>query len=104
MASPGGAVCSTTERDAKGTLHYHSARRLKRQSENCPQPEGAGMRPSHPLGKPQHKTAELGGNKQTHPSLLPLPTGPSRIKESPAHLEEMGSRAHTVREGEPDYF
>ncbi|MED6244525.1 Plexin-B2, partial [Ataeniobius toweri] len=43
-------------------------------------------------------------NKQTHPSPLPLPVGHSRVEESPAPLEEMGSRAHAVRGGEPDYF
>ncbi|MEQ2246189.1 hypothetical protein ILYODFUR_035668 [Ilyodon furcidens] len=53
-------------------------------------------------GKPQHETAELGRNKQTHPSPPPLPVGHSRVKESPAPLEEMGSRAHAVRGGEPD--
>ncbi|MED6256259.1 hypothetical protein ATANTOWER_022695, partial [Ataeniobius toweri] len=50
-------------------------------------------------GKPQHETAELGGNKQTHPSSPPLPVGHSRVEESPAPLEEMGSRAHAVRGG-----
>ncbi|KAK5604790.1 hypothetical protein CRENBAI_010324 [Crenichthys baileyi] len=55
-------------------------------------------------GKPQHETAELGGNKQTHPSPPPLPVGHSRVEESPAPLEEMGSRAHAVRGGESDYF
>ncbi|MED6271871.1 hypothetical protein CHARACLAT_024698 [Characodon lateralis] len=33
-----------------GTPHYCSANRPKRQSETYPQPKGAGMRPSHPLG------------------------------------------------------
>ncbi|KAK5622993.1 hypothetical protein CRENBAI_021584 [Crenichthys baileyi] len=57
------------------------------------------MRPSHPLGlrKPQHQRAELGGNKQTHTSPPPLPVGDSRVEESPAPLQEMGSRAHAVR-------
>ncbi|MED6284391.1 hypothetical protein CHARACLAT_018808 [Characodon lateralis] len=47
----------------------------------------------HPIfihwGKPQHKMAELGGNKQTHPSPPPLPLGHSRVEESPAPLKEM---------------
>ncbi|KAK5600793.1 hypothetical protein CRENBAI_009955 [Crenichthys baileyi] len=47
--------------------------------------------------KPQHETAELGGNKQTHPSPSPLPVGHSRVEESSAPLEEMGSRVHAVR-------
>ncbi|KAK5603207.1 hypothetical protein CRENBAI_012586, partial [Crenichthys baileyi] len=52
-------------------------------------------------GKPQHETAELGGNKHTHPSLLPLPMGHFRVEESPAPLEEMGSRPHALRGDEP---
>ncbi|KAK5603272.1 hypothetical protein CRENBAI_011296 [Crenichthys baileyi] len=52
-------------------------------------------------GKPQHKTAELGGNKQIHTSPPPLPVGHSRVEESPALLEEMGSRAHDVRGDDP---
>ncbi|MEQ2308538.1 hypothetical protein AMECASPLE_029184 [Ameca splendens] len=69
-----------------------------------PNPKAQGCDPLIHSSKPQHKTAELEGNKQTHPSPPPLPTGHYRVEESPAPLEEMGSRAHAVRGGEPDYF
>ncbi|MEQ2226567.1 hypothetical protein ILYODFUR_028679 [Ilyodon furcidens] len=54
--------------------------------------------------KPQHEMAELGGNKQTHPLPLRLSAGHSRVEESPTSLKELGSRAHAVRGGEPNYF
>ncbi|KAK5605508.1 hypothetical protein CRENBAI_011220, partial [Crenichthys baileyi] len=58
--------------------------------------EAQGCDPLIHWGKPQHETAELVGNKQTHPSPPPLPMGHSRVEECPALLEEMGSRAHVV--------
>ncbi|MEQ2254889.1 Phosphatidylinositol 4-kinase type 2-alpha [Ilyodon furcidens] len=61
-----------------------------------PNPKAQGCDPLIHWGKPQHETAELGGNKQTHPSSPPLPVGHSRVEESPAPLEEMGSLAHAV--------
>ncbi|MEQ2220723.1 Kinesin heavy chain isoform 5C [Ilyodon furcidens] len=54
-------------------------------------PEAQGCDPLIHWSKPQHETAELGGNKQTHLCSLPLPTGHSRVEESPASLEEMAS-------------
>ncbi|MED6249006.1 hypothetical protein ATANTOWER_008095, partial [Ataeniobius toweri] len=69
-----------------------------------PNPKAQGCDPLIHWGKPQHETAELGGNKQTHTSPPPLPVGHSRVEESPTPLKEMGSRAHAVRGGEPDYF
>ncbi|MEQ2242275.1 hypothetical protein ILYODFUR_034091 [Ilyodon furcidens] len=52
MESPRGALSSTPTGTPRrpGTPDYRSARRPNRQSETCPQPEGAGMRPSHPPG------------------------------------------------------
>ncbi|MEQ2220883.1 hypothetical protein ILYODFUR_010131 [Ilyodon furcidens] len=38
-----------------------------------PKPKTQRCDPLIHWGKPQHETAELGGNKQTHPSLPPLP-------------------------------
>ncbi|MED6247953.1 hypothetical protein ATANTOWER_022080 [Ataeniobius toweri] len=55
-------------------------------------------------GKPQNEMVELGGDKQTHPSLPPLPSGHSRVEESPASLKELRSRAHAVPQGEPGYL
>ncbi|MEQ2296638.1 hypothetical protein AMECASPLE_026681, partial [Ameca splendens] len=49
-----------------------------------PNPKAQGCYPLIHWGKPQHETAELGGNKQTHPSPPPLPVGHSRVEESPA--------------------
>ncbi|KAK5603633.1 hypothetical protein CRENBAI_003316 [Crenichthys baileyi] len=69
-----------------------------------PNPKAQGCVPLIHWCKPQHETAELGGNNQTHPSPPPLPVGHSRVKESPALLKEMGSRAHAVRGGWCDYF
>ncbi|MEQ2227215.1 hypothetical protein ILYODFUR_035505 [Ilyodon furcidens] len=60
-----------------------------------------GCNPHIHWGKPRHETAGLRGNKQTHPSPLPLPMGHFRVEESPGPLEEMGSRAHAVRGDEP---
>ncbi|KAK2861053.1 hypothetical protein Q7C36_005219 [Tachysurus vachellii] len=40
--------------------------------------------------------AELGGYEQAHTSPLPLTAGNSRVVESPASLEELGSRAQAV--------
>ncbi|KAK5617531.1 Paired box protein Pax-2a, partial [Crenichthys baileyi] len=62
-----------------------------------PNTKAQGCDPLIHWGKPQHETAELGGNKQTHTSPPPLPVGHSRVEESPAPLEEMGSRAYAVR-------
>ncbi|KAK5610675.1 hypothetical protein CRENBAI_001562 [Crenichthys baileyi] len=64
-----------------------------------PNPKAQGCDPLIHRDKPQHKTAELEGNKQTHPIPPPLPVGHSRVEESPAPLEEMGSRAHAVHGG-----
>ncbi|MED6261647.1 hypothetical protein ATANTOWER_007983 [Ataeniobius toweri] len=69
-----------------------------------PNPMAQGCDPLINWGKPQHETAELGGNKQTHPSSPPHPVGHSTVEESPASLEEMGCLAHAVSGGEPDYF
>ncbi|MEQ2228406.1 hypothetical protein ILYODFUR_008454 [Ilyodon furcidens] len=69
-----------------------------------PNPKAQGCNPLIHLAKPQHETAKLGGNKQTHPSSPLLPAGSCTVEDSPASLEEMGSRAHAVRGGEPDYF
>ncbi|KAK5611597.1 hypothetical protein CRENBAI_014380 [Crenichthys baileyi] len=69
-----------------------------------PNTKAQGCDPLIHWAKPQHETAELGGNKQTHTSPPPLPVGHSKVEESPAPLKEMGSRAYAVRGGEPDYF
>ncbi|KAK5608780.1 hypothetical protein CRENBAI_020273 [Crenichthys baileyi] len=66
-----------------------------------PNPKAQGCNPFIHWGKPQHEMAELGGNKQTHRSLPPLPVGHSRVEESPAPLEEMGSRAHASQSKHP---
>ncbi|KAK5616351.1 hypothetical protein CRENBAI_013580 [Crenichthys baileyi] len=97
MESPGGALSSTPDRDAKKAGYSTLPPGLKAETtETCPQPKGAGIRPSHPLGKPQHETAELGGNKQTQPSPPPLPVGHSRVDKSPAPLRRWVP--------EPNYF
>ncbi|MED6265648.1 hypothetical protein CHARACLAT_027685, partial [Characodon lateralis] len=62
-----------------------------------PNPKAQGYDPLIHWGKPQHETAELGGNKQTHTSPPPLPVGHSSVEESPTPLKEMGSRAHAQR-------
>ncbi|MEQ2314723.1 hypothetical protein AMECASPLE_015041 [Ameca splendens] len=51
--------------------------------ETVPNPKAQGCDPFYHWGKPQHETAELGGNKQTHLSSPPLPEGHSRAEESP---------------------
>ncbi|KAK5605496.1 hypothetical protein CRENBAI_011381 [Crenichthys baileyi] len=53
-----------------------------------PNPKAQECDPLIHWGKPHHKTAELWGNKQTHPSPPPFPVGHSRVEESPAPLEE----------------
>ncbi|MEQ2232012.1 Canalicular multispecific organic anion transporter 2 [Ilyodon furcidens] len=65
-----------------GTPHYHSACMPKRQSETSPQPEGAGMRPSHPLGLTNMRWLSWGTTRK--PTPLSLPVGHSRVEESPA--------------------
>ncbi|MEQ2162319.1 hypothetical protein GOODEAATRI_018492 [Goodea atripinnis] len=49
-------------------------------------------------------TRRLSWGATSKPSPPPLPAGHSRVEETPAPLEEMGSRAHAVRGGEPDYL
>ncbi|KAK5599724.1 hypothetical protein CRENBAI_016759 [Crenichthys baileyi] len=66
---------------------------------HIPNTKAQGCDPLIHWGKPQHETAELGGNKQTHTSPPPLPVGHSRVEECPAPLKEMGSRAYAVRGG-----
>ncbi|KAK5616133.1 hypothetical protein CRENBAI_017142 [Crenichthys baileyi] len=105
MESLGGALSSTPDRDAKNGRVLCTTTRLVSRNDSqrpVPNPKAQGCDPLIHWGKPQHETAELGGNKQTHPSTLPLPVGHFRVEESPAPLEEMGSRAHAVR-GEPAY-
>ncbi|MED6240348.1 hypothetical protein ATANTOWER_019727 [Ataeniobius toweri] len=50
----------------------------------------------HCIPTSQHGTTELGGDKQTHLSLPPLPAGHSRVEESPTSLKELGFIAHNL--------
>ncbi|KAK5610603.1 hypothetical protein CRENBAI_002579 [Crenichthys baileyi] len=107
MESPGGAQSSTPRQGCQeGRVLRTTPRPIGRNDSQrpVPNPKVQGYDPLIHWAKPQHETAELGGNKQTHPSPPPLPVGHSRVEESPALLVEMGSRAHAVRGGEPDYF
>ncbi|MEQ2234538.1 hypothetical protein ILYODFUR_032682 [Ilyodon furcidens] len=61
-------------------------------------PKVQGCNPLVHRGKLQHETTELGGP----PQPAAFPHGHSRVEESPTSLEELGSRAHTVRGGEPN--
>ncbi|MED6273587.1 hypothetical protein CHARACLAT_007964 [Characodon lateralis] len=70
-------VLRTTAR----TIGQHDSQRP------VPNPKAQGCDPLINWGKPQHKTTELGGNKQTHPSPLPLPVGCSRVEESRASFK-----------------
>ncbi|KAK5618305.1 hypothetical protein CRENBAI_019788 [Crenichthys baileyi] len=83
----------------EGRVLCTTARPIGRNNSQRPVPnlKAQGCDPLIHWGKPQHETAELGGNKQTHPSPPPLPVGHSRVEESPAPLEEMGSRAHAAQ-------
>ena len=47
---------------------------------------------------------KAGSYKQAHTSFLPLTVGNSRVKESPASLKELGSRAQTGVEVSPTIF
>ncbi|KAK5600630.1 hypothetical protein CRENBAI_001360 [Crenichthys baileyi] len=89
---PGRALSSTPDRDAKKARY--SALPPGLQAETT-------VRDLSPTQRRRDatlsSTGELGRNKQTHPSPPPLPVGHSRVEESPASLEEMGSRAHAVR-------
>ncbi|MED6243480.1 hypothetical protein ATANTOWER_020918 [Ataeniobius toweri] len=64
-----------------------------------PHPKAQGCDPLIHWGKPQHKTAELRGNKIAHTSSPTLIAGHSTVEESSASLEELGSRAHAVHGG-----
>ena len=46
----------------------------------------------------------LGTYKQAHAISPPLTAGNCRVEESPASLKKLGSRAQTVRGGEPNYL
>ncbi|KAK5603240.1 Calmodulin-regulated spectrin-associated protein 1-B [Crenichthys baileyi] len=98
MESLGGALSSIPDRDTKKAALRTTARPIGSNDSQrpIPNPKAQGCDLLIHWGKPQHETAELGGNKQTHPSPPPLPVGHSRVEESPAPLEEMGSRAHAV--------
>ncbi|KAK5619153.1 hypothetical protein CRENBAI_024058 [Crenichthys baileyi] len=77
----------------RGTIHHprqgrqegqvlHSTARLVSQNDSqrpVPNPKAQGCDPLIHWGKPQHEMAELGGNRQTHPSSPPLPVGHSRF-------------------------
>ena len=52
-------------------------------------------------GEPQPMAAELGSYKQAHTSSVHLTVGNSRVKETPASLKELGSRAQTSVEVSP---
>ncbi|KAK5622454.1 hypothetical protein CRENBAI_003333 [Crenichthys baileyi] len=65
------------------------------------------MRPSHPTGvNPNTRRLSWGATSQTppQPSPPPLPVANSRVEEMSSPSKEMGSRAHAMRGGEPDYF
>ncbi|MEQ2236593.1 hypothetical protein ILYODFUR_014338 [Ilyodon furcidens] len=107
METPGGALSSTPDKGRQeGRVLCTTTRPIGRDDSQRPvsNPKAQGCDPLIHCGKPQHETVELRGNKQTHPSPPPLPVGHSRVEESPTPLKEMGSRAHAVRGGEPDYF
>ncbi|MEQ2248622.1 hypothetical protein ILYODFUR_020846 [Ilyodon furcidens] len=90
----------------EGRVLHTTARPVGQNDSQRPVPnsKAQGCDPVIHWGKPQHEMAQLGGNKQTHPSPPSLPVGHFRVEESPVPLKEMGSRANTVRRGEPDYF
>ncbi|MEQ2224982.1 hypothetical protein ILYODFUR_012909 [Ilyodon furcidens] len=71
---------------------------------SSPDPKAQGCDPHIHRGKSQQEMAELEGNKQTQHSSPPLPTGHSRLEKSPITLEELGTIAHAVHGGEPDYL
>lgn len=45
-----------------------------------------------------------GGHEQAYTSTTAFTSSSSRVEDSPASLEELGSRAHTVCGGEPNYI
>ncbi|KAK5605584.1 hypothetical protein CRENBAI_009770 [Crenichthys baileyi] len=63
-----------------GTPHHHSARSRNNSQRPIPNTKAQGCDPLIHWGKPQHETAELGGNKQTHTSPPPLPVGHSSVE------------------------
>ncbi|MEQ2249732.1 hypothetical protein ILYODFUR_032270 [Ilyodon furcidens] len=107
MESPRGELFSTPDRDAK--MAGYSAPLVRstigRNNSQRPLPDlkVQGCDPLIHPGKSQHKMTELRCGKQTHPGLPSLPACHSRVEESPTLLKELGSRAHAVCGGEPDY-
>ncbi|MEQ2247847.1 hypothetical protein ILYODFUR_013261 [Ilyodon furcidens] len=62
----------------EGWVLRTTSRPVGRNDTQRPVPKVHGCDPLIQWGKPQQETAELGGNKQTHPSSPPLPVGHSR--------------------------
>ncbi|MEQ2229995.1 hypothetical protein ILYODFUR_024754 [Ilyodon furcidens] len=94
LGCPGGKCYAAPQQGRRAGWVLRTAARPVGQNDSqrsVPDPNAQGCKPLIHWGKPQHETAELRGNKQTHPSSPPLPAG-------------LGSRAHAVRGGEPDYF
>ncbi|MEQ2312491.1 hypothetical protein AMECASPLE_031590 [Ameca splendens] len=71
-----GVPGSGTNQHARQVLHNTAGPVGRNDSQRpVPNPKAQGSDPLIHWGKPQHEMAELGGNKQTHPSPPPLPVG-----------------------------